>query len=52
MVTAYPQAIARDKDEISLISTYPYVKDYTDERKKALIALLPQGDVKVLKFNQ
>ena len=52
MVTAYPQAIARDKDEISLISTSPYVKDYTDERKKALIALLPQGDVKVLKFNQ
>ena len=52
MVTAYPQAIARDKTEIDLISTSPYVKDYTEERKKALIALLPQGDVKVLKFNQ
>ena len=52
MVTAYPQAIARDKTEINLISTSPYVKDYTDERKKALVALLPEGDVKVLKFNQ
>ena len=49
MVTAYPQAIARDKTEINLISTSPYVKDYTDERKKALVALLPEGDVKVLK---
>ena len=52
MVTAYPQAIAREKTEIDLVSTSPYVKDFNRERKEALIALLPQGDVKILKFNQ
>ena len=51
MVTAYPQAIAREKTDINLISTSPYVKDYTEEKKRALVALLPD-DVKVLKFNQ
>ncbi len=52
MVTAYPQATARDKGEIDLIPTSPYVKDFSRDRKEALTALLPQGDVKVLKFNQ
>ncbi|MEK6887409.1 MAG: tetraether lipid synthase Tes [Candidatus Aenigmatarchaeota archaeon] len=51
MVTAYPQATAHEKTEINLISTSPYVKNYTEESKRVLVALLPE-DVKILKFNQ
>jgi hypothetical protein len=54
MVT-YPQATPYDlesaKKNIDAVPASPYVRNFTAERKKALLALLPQ-DAQVLKFHQ
>lgn len=51
MVNAYPQAIQHPVAQFKQVPTSPYVKDYTDQRKQALISLLPP-DAQVLKFHQ
>ena len=55
MVNAYPQAIQHMIEDFKSVPTSPYVKNYTDDRKQALLTLMHQhvkGDVKLLKFNQ
>ncbi|MBI4162334.1 MAG: radical SAM protein, partial [Candidatus Aenigmarchaeota archaeon] len=55
MVTAYPQAVQHGVDDFRSVPTSPYVKDYTNDRKKALLELVQKnvkGGVKLLKFNQ
>lgn len=51
MANAYPQAIPHSTSDIGNIPTSPYVKNYTRERKKALLRLVPEG-ARILKFNQ
>ncbi len=55
MVNAYPQAITHDPKEVTqnieIVPTSPYVKNFTHERKQALLSLLP-ADTLVLKFHQ
>ncbi|HLC67358.1 MAG TPA: radical SAM protein, partial [archaeon] len=51
MGTAYPQAIAHEKIDFRNVPTSPYVKDFHETRKQALVALLPEN-VKILKFHQ
>lgn len=50
MVT-YAQAIEKNIEDFEQVSTSPYVKNYTIERKQALLKLVPAGS-KLLKFNQ
>jgi hypothetical protein len=53
MPTAYPQAQERTLDQFREVPTSPYVKNFTEERKKRLIrVLMREGDVRLLKFNQ
>ena len=53
MVNAYPQAITHTLQQIDLVPTSPYVKNYTRERKAALVKLLQkEGEVNILKFHQ
>ncbi len=51
MVNAYPQAIEKTHEQYMEVATSPYVKDYTVERKQALLTLVP-SDAKILKFHQ
>ncbi len=55
MVNAYPQAIVHDPEHveqnIDVVPTTPYVKDFSKERKEALLKLLP-ADAQILKFHQ
>lgn len=51
MVNAYPQALQHPVPQFKQVPTSPYVKDYTDDRKQALLSLLPP-DAQVLKFHQ
>ena len=53
MVNMYPQAVQRSIDDVDAVSTSPYVKNYTRQRKERLVALLAQErDVQLLKFHQ
>src|SRR3989344_1151410 len=53
MVNAYPQAITHRVDQIDLVPTSPYVKNYTRDRKEKLVKLLENlGEVQILKFHQ
>lgn len=53
MVNAYPQAIEKTLDKWKEAATSPYVKNYSSERKQALLSLVEnEGDVKILKFHQ
>ncbi len=51
MGTAYPQAIEKTPQQFLEVATSPYVKDYTIERKQALVPLVPEGGM-LLKFHQ
>ena len=51
MVNAYPQAIEKHVEEWQAVATSPYVKNFTSERKKNLVMLLPK-DALILKFHQ
>jgi 7,8-dihydro-6-hydroxymethylpterin dimethyltransferase len=54
-MVSYPQATEHSlneiKENINIVPTSPYVRDFNDARKKALLQLLPDGG-KVLKFHQ
>lgn len=53
MPTTYPQAQERTLEEFRDVPTSPYVKNFTEERKKKLVRiLLREGNVKLLKFHQ
>lgn len=53
MVTAYTQAITKGLQDWENVSTSPYVKNFTDERKLALVDLMKnEGDIQLLKFHQ
>ncbi|MBI4176313.1 MAG: radical SAM protein [Candidatus Aenigmarchaeota archaeon] len=55
MVNAYSQAIVHSIRDVDKIATSPYVKDYTLERKQALLDVLQADEgetVQVLKFHQ
>lgn len=51
MVTAYSQAIEKTVDKFLEVAVSPYVKNYSPERREALLALLPK-DAQLLKFHQ
>lgn len=51
MVNAYPQAVMHPAQEFRQVPTSPYVKDYTEQRKQALLPLVPPGS-QILKFHQ
>lgn len=51
MGKVYPQSSDTPVQEWALTSCSPYVKNYTDERKKRLVALLPEGS-RLLKFHK
>ncbi len=53
MVNAYPQAILHKYDQIDLVPTSPYVKDFTRDRKDALMQLIKdETEAQILKFHQ
>src|SRR3989338_8919038 len=53
MGTTYTQAITHNLKEWQNVPVSPYVKNFTDERKHALLELLEsEGDIQVLKFHQ
>ncbi len=55
MVNAYPQAVVHDPEHveqnIDVVPTTPYVKDFSKGRKESLLKLLP-ADAQILKFHQ
>lgn len=53
MGTTYAQAITHPIQDFQNVPVSPYVKNFTDDRKAALMALLEtEGDFQLLKFHQ